>query len=526
MPISKEALDRFVNKTFAEPIHVKEWDIEKLVDFITKISGQIEFKTNPRKNQLEGLLFALLYKRILLYYDPRTGKTKIALDWLSVLKSKKLLQKAFIIAHSPIGVDEWERQTSIHSNLKGMFIRTDKQTEDNLCKAIEEDYDFCVVAWSTLQVLFTKKIYKTLVADKELIFDVVAQCFNTIIIDEIHMVMNPRTLRFEIAEQLVQNCEYRMGLTGTPIGRNPFGLWSQAYLIDEGKALSNNYYFFKNAFGYKQYNHFARNKQVIEFDHDKFDKLQNKIKHMTLTCALSEIHDVNIINDIVSLNMGDNQLQAYRKAIKEFIEEQKKEESEGLFKQKRTNIFVKLRQISSGFENVIDANGNKSIITYFDCAKLQWVEDLITTLDQDLQIVIFHEFTESGKNLVSLMKKFKVKHGWLWGGTKDRAILQEKFRDKKIQVLIANHTVGGIGIDLSVADYMCFFENPVSSIVRKQAESRPLARGDRAIVIDDLVCSPVEKSILEYIKEGKSFLDDMMKISSSRFAGIMRGENG
>jgi hypothetical protein len=68
-----------------------------------------------------------------------------------------------------------------------------------------------------------------------------------------------------------------------------------------------------------------------------------------------------------------------------------------------------------------------------------------------------------------------------------------------------------MSINLSAANYLCFFESPVSVIARRQAEARPLARGDRPLVIDDLVCAPIEAKLLDFVREGQSLRDALIK---------------
>jgi SNF2 family DNA or RNA helicase len=95
---------------------------------------------------------------------------------------------------------------------------------------------------------------------------------------------------------------------------------------------------------------------------------------------------------------------------------------------------------------------------------------------------------------------------------KANAIVKD-FQDGKTQYLVANPRKGGMGIDLPQCDYMIFYESPVTPITRQQAEARPMSRGARPLFIDDLVISPVERRILEWIGEGK---DLMKSLSSAR----------
>lgn len=513
MPTSPDSIQKFLDRHGPPPPRVKTWSKEKCLDFIYKITKtEPTFKTEPYLNQIQGLAYSVWAKQVLLYFEPRTRKTKIALDWISLLyKVNWISDKTLVVAHSPIGVDEWDLQTPLHSFLSYKCIRSCSSSQEDFCDALESDSKVIVITWSTLNQIFTTLEHKAQGNSRQRVCDINAiveasKFFDCVVIDEIHMAMHTNSLRYAIISNLVLNCQWRMGLSGTPIGRNPFGFWSQAMLIDNGVTLSNNYYFFENAFGVAEYNHFSPRKKSYSFDHKKMLILLKKLDHMLLTCKLSEIHDVNILSSVVELHMTGRQLDAYKKEVKEFIDQQKQASN----KLKLGNIFVRLRQISSGFLPVIDDEGEKSIVYFLDCPKFLWLEDFLDQVPDDLSFVLFYEFTETGKRLCELLERKKITHGWLYGGTNDRVEVRDNFISKKSQCLVANWKAGGTGIDLSVADYMCIVESPVGVIGRKQMESRPLARGDKPVAIDDLVCSPIEKKILGYVQEGRSFLDVVM----------------
>jgi hypothetical protein len=100
-----------------------------------------------------------------------------------------------------------------------------------------------------------------------------------------------------------------------------------------------------------------------------------------------------------------------------------------------------------------------------------------------------------------------VPHGWLYGATKDAQHMVRDFQEGRLTVLVANAVKGGISISLPQADYVLFYESPVSGIMRKQAESRPMARdASRRLDIEDLVCSQAELQILYFLRQGRSLM--------------------
>ena len=466
-----------------------------------------------------------MLERCLLFYGMRMGKTKIALDWASQYKAGKMLRgKGLVIAHAPIGVDVWEFQSSIHSELQVIGVRSGPNASDALLDALEGPADLIVMSWSTMQGLFTEKRevvrgqhkgqlklypdYKTL--------RMVADFFDLVIIDEIHKCKNHMSLWFTIASELVQHCRFRLGLTGTPIGRDPLAIWAQAFLIDGGQALSGNYYFFEQAFG-KLKQGWGRMPASWSFDKSKMPILNSKLASLSLSYKLEDVQKVEVLQGVIELRMSPAQRKAYEEVLEKVIERQKLgEESDAEIE----NNFVQLRQIASGFTSFTRDDGTKGIYRFPNSAKLVWLKELADDLAGEVQIVIFHEFVHSGEAICELLTKAKIKHGWLYGGTKDKGAVIKDFQAGKSRWLVANSASGSMAIDLPMADYLLFFECPTSPITRAQAEARPLSRGSKPLLVDDMICAPVENKILGFIKEGKSALSSML--NAKQELGLLR----
>jgi hypothetical protein len=520
--ISPRAIEAFLERKPPPYINVRGKDPTWLHDIVRRATGQsLRFKTPWRgddrdQRQLEAIAFALLQKRVLLHYAPRTGKTRIALDWLAHLRRVGWVTgKCLVVPHAPIGVDEWELQVPVHSDLRMACVRSGGNAAERFIDACESDVDIVAITWPTLQMIFGVKKPSRREKDKgtdrlKIYADrdaarIAAGYFESLIVDEIHKIMDPGSLRFAIISELGAATEWRLGMTGTPFGRDPFALWAQSFLVDGGDALGNNFYFFQHAFGKLKYNHFKKgNKYEQVFDQRKLPLLREKISHMALACRLEDIQDTNIMQGLVRLPMSPSQAEAYAELIGDLVRNVRDGDATAT-----ENIFVRLRQVSSGFRpfRLEDGSDEVATVEFADAVKYRWLSEFLSDLDPDLRVVIFHEFIPTGRRISRLLEEAKIKHRWLWGGTRDKREAYTAFRDGKVPVLVANHGAGGTSIDLSRADYMCVFESPVGVIAREQMLARPMARGDRPLVVDDLVCSSVEEKILGFHSEGRSLME-------------------
>ncbi len=315
---------------------------------------------------------------------------------------------------------------------------------------------------------------------------------------------NHLSLRFAIAKELTASCRFRLGLTGTPFGRDPLSLWAQAFLVDGGRVLTPSYYFFEAAFSKTRKAWFNKNQLEKSFDKAKLPVLQNKMSWLAMAYKRAEVAEVNILAGTVRLTMTDQQRLAYTEQLDELVERRKLDD------QTVHNTFVRLRQIASGFLPFVAPDGSTRILDFAHSSKLAWLLDFAEELPSDVQCVIFHEFTHSGELICKTLTAAKVPHVWIHGGVRERKPLLDAFASKKARILVANTVTGGTAIDLANADYLCFFESPVSPIVRQQAEARPLNRGKRLLMVDDLVCAPVEDRVLGFVREGKDLMAELV----------------
>lgn len=486
------------------PRPVKGLPVAELIDRIEDLTGvAYEPKTAPRPHQLEALAFALEVRKCLLFMKMRLGKTKTALDFATMLRKSDIWQyKGLVIVPQPVILSVWESEVEKHSDLSVTIAR-------DLDTFMTADTDLIATSWSALQVMFTtrkanvKKGLNQFKADKMALLEASAR-FDLAIIDEIHTCKNPTTLRFQMGEILTSQCDLFMGLTGTPHGRNPYDLWAQAFLADRGQTLSKSYFFFKEAFGKQKKNWWTRSGYETVFDEKKMHYLERKLDTISISYGWKGYLEMPAITpNVVPLKMVGEQRRYYKEALDKLINVGWADPLE------LTNTFIRLRQISSGFLNFKNDDGEATFIPIANSVKTEWLLDFLEQAPEEAKIVIFHEFTPTGRMISEEMDKHKFKHVWMYGGTKDKAAALKKFQQGDVNVYLSNTATGGVGVDLSRADYLLFYESPISPTIRQQAEARVLGARTTPLTMDDLVCSPVERRILRYINEGRDLLSTL-----------------
>lgn len=520
MAIDPNALAAFLRHRTGPPLdYVKGLAPDVLEGMVKHRTGmRPHLLTPPRAPQLEGLAAAIEVERFLAFYQMRMGKSKLALDWAMQLaiSGRWNKGKGIILFPAPILSDVWAAQTARHSVLTTVVVDT---KIESMIAALNSDADLILASWSSLQIMLTQKRQNRkgkpkLYPDNDLI-DAIANEIDLVIIDEIHGCKNWQSLRFQIGEGLVDKARFRMGLTGTPWGRNPLDAWAQAFLIDGGKALGRSYHFFEAAFGVKQINYAAGQRKEFVFDKAKMPILQAKLATMSLSYRAVD-DGVGVYAGAVELRARGDQLEAYQTTIQNYIKLPSGE--------KRTieAVFVRLRQIASGFLPFVDDGGVTRIMRFASNPKMEWLREFLENVE-DLRIVIFHEFTITGDLICRELETAKVKHVWLHGATKDKPAVMADFQTGKAQAIVVQSASGGMGLDLSMADYQCFVESPTSPTVRAQAEYRAQgsARGGRPLYIDDLVAAPVDVRVLGLVQEGKDCLAELFRDPKKMLKGML-----
>ncbi len=123
---------------------------------------------------------------------------------------------------------------------------------------------------------------------------------------------------------------------------------------------------------------------------------------------------------------------------------------------------------------------------------------------------MFYDFTFSGRRIYEALKARERGAIWLWSGTKDSAGDLRAFQEgPDVEVAVVNNRVGAYSLDgLQVANYLFFYESPVSVIDREQAERRVRRQGQTRHIFqyDLLARGTFDRRILDYHSEGEDLL--------------------
>ena len=497
--ISKNAIQKYINRDLDDLSWIKLETKETVLRELNVIFGdRLVFKSVPYFHQLAGMLIGAYKYEFLYLYVMGVGKTKLIID----LIVNKEIQTVLVLCPNDAGVLSWEDEIEKHSDCEAIRLYGGSEKKHSIFLDLFNSYDFgkvfVIMTYPGLVALFDKL--------SELDIFIFADFFDCVVYDEIHKTKNPKSNTFLCCSILSDHIKNRYGLTGTIAGRSPIDLWAPFYLIDRGKTFGNDFNFYKQVF----FN--STPQRGGKYFKDVFKKeykglISQWMKNSSLSYDLAECNvdlpkrvDQNIYYEMseFSRNNYESTIDVARKNI-----------SNRDYK-KLKNTFMALRHILSGRFKIYDEDSY--CLFDDDNRRLKTLFDLIESIGDDEKIIIFVEFVISGDDICNGLDKLKIKHAKLYGKRIDHISALDSIQNGDTKVLVVNAKSGGESVNLQVARYCIFYESPLGSIARQQAEKRVYRNGQtRQTFIYDIICrGTIDEKIIEYADEGKDLLKDLM----------------
>ncbi len=310
--------------------------------------------------------------------------------------------------------------------------------------------------------------------------------FNYVILDESQAIKNPDA---NIAQAVrLLNAKYRLILTGTPIENSTLDLWSQMSFINPG--LLGSQAFFRNEFV-----------QPIEKKGDtgKTEKLYTIIKPFILRRQKWQVATElpEKIESVQYCTMTDEQEACYEEAksfyrneILNLIETQGIQKSQLLLLQGLT----KLRQIANHPRMVDESYTAQS-------GKMEDALHMLTSaISKGHKILVFSQFVKHLNLLGERLRQQQLPYAYLDGSTKDRKGQVESFQhDDSLKLFLISLRAGGVGLNLTKADYVFIMDPWWNPAVEAQAIDRAhrIGQENKVFTYKFITRNTVEEKILK-----------------------------
>lgn len=335
--------------------------------------------------------------------------------------------------------------------------------------------------------------------------------FNYIILDESQVIKNPSSNIAKAVREL--KSRHKLVLTGTPLENTTMDLWSQMSFINPGILGTQSY--------------FRQEFQVpIEKkgDEAKSKKLNAVIKPFVLRRHKSQV--------ATELPAKVEYIQ-YSEMTPE--QERKYEETKSYYRGKILDLIDKEGMGNSRFmilEGLTKlrqlANHPRMIEPSYsgDSGKLEDITHMLeNAMAEDHKVLVFSQFVKHLSLVQQYLKANKINYAYLDGGSTDRKEQVEKFnKDPKTKAFLISIKAGGLGLNLTEADYVFILDPWWNPAVEAQAVDRAHRIGQKRKVFTYkfITRNSVEEKILQLQQKKLKLTNDLIVTEESIMKQLTR----
>ena len=283
--------------------------------------------------------------------------------------------------------------------------------------------------------------------------------FDYVILDESQNIKNPSSKSYQSVRQL--KSRFKLILSGTPVENSVNDLWTQMSFINPGLLGTQQYFM----------NEFVTPIEKKK-DEDKARKLQALIKPFVLRRTKEQVATElpPKTETLLYCKMSDEQASVYEKVKSEYRNELLKSLEDGTYAKTQIQVLqglIKLRQIAN-HPAMIDSEYEG------DSGKFEnVVHTLANVLDGGHKVLIFSQFVKQLTIYREYFDSEGIPYAYLDGSTQNRGDIVKHFQeDEKTRVFLISIKAGGVGLNLTEADYVFILDPWWNPAVEQQAIDR------------------------------------------------------
>ena len=416
--------------------------------------------------------------------DMGLGKTIQVITLLLKLKTENRLKKpALIVVPLTLIFNWWEEIQKFAPETKVLRYYGNRNDRTRYLKKFPE-YDVILCSYGV--VLQDQKSLS-------------GQEFSYLILDESQKIKNPQTKTYKAIQKL--NANHKLGLTGTPIENSLVDLWAQMNVVNPGLLGT-----------LKQFQ--TRYIDISQTERKTQLELLKKTIYPFLLRRTKEEVETQLppLTEIVQhIEMTERQRQAYEKWLGYYRDQIfTNVRNDGINKSRLKIIeaLTYLRQIAC-HPAILDES-----IDLLDSGKVQLLEDMLEDLlSKRHKILIFSQFVRFLALVRKIFERNDWKYEYLDGKTRDRGARIHNFQENPdISAFLISLKAGGLGLNLTAADYVIHLDPWWNPAVEQQATDRAhrIGQDKRVFVYKYIVKNSVEEKILQLQAKKRALSEEMI----------------
>lgn len=337
--------------------------------------------------------------------------------------------------------------------------------------------------------------------------------FNYIILDESQNIKNPASKSFKAVRSL--KSRHKLILSGTPVENSVGDLWTQLTFLNPG--LLGTQSFFNEEYV-----------QAIEKkkDEEKARKLQAIIKPFVLRRTKEQVAEElpPKTEQVFYCDMSEDQAAYYEKTKSAYRNDLLSSMDDGSYKEKHVQLLqglTLLRQLAN-HPLMIDAEYPS------DSGKFK---NVLHALDNVLKgghkVLIFSQFVKHLNLFKAEFDKTGIRYAYLDGATKNRGEIVSDFQnDPDLKVFLISIKAGGVGLNLTQADYVFILDPWWNPAVEQQAidRSHRIGQEKKVFIYKFIAKDTVEEKILALQNRKKRLASSLITTEESFFKSLTKAD--
>ena len=465
------------------------------------------FKTQPFAHQKDALTASWDKHSYALFMEMGTGKTKVLLDNIGVLRSQNLINGALIIAPKSVYTVWYNTEIPKHLNIEyDILLWKSTMSRQKLVDFMEKPSIKLKIFVINIEAFSSDK--GTFWAE-----EFCKRHTNLIAVDESTCVKNYQAKRTKNIIKLRKYSNYRRILSGFPTPKNPLDLYTQCNFLDPKHLGFNSIVAFRNRYCHFETLYLSGRQIQVPVGFTNLAEIEAKLKNFAYRKTKKECLDLpEKVYTKRTIGLSEEQRLLY-----DDIRTQARATLKGQ-ELTVTNVIteiLRLHQITCGYfksrEGEIQNVVNKRIEALLEVCE-----------DTDQKIIIWATYVHNIQQINrELIKKYGVDSVVTFYGdtsSEKRTEAIERFQnDPKCRFFVGNPATGGMGITLTAAGVVVYYSNSYNAEHRVQSEDRAhrIGQAQKVTYIDFVAEKTIDEKILKA-------LDTKFKLSAKTLGEVVR----
>ena len=433
-----------------------------------------KFKTKPYDHQTKALKESWNKKEYAWFMEMGTGKTKVAIDNIGILKQQNCIDTAIIVAPKSVYLN-WEDEFATH---------------------LSDDVPYFIYSWNKSKKDIETDKLKIYLINTEALSHKSGVSFvkeiltryprNIFIIDESTSIKNQSALRTKSILKLSQLALYKRILTGSPVTKSPLDLYTQCAFLSPELLGFSSFYSFRARYAVMDAINVGNQRYIhVPKYYVNLDELNGKLRKFSYRVRKDDCLDLpDKIKQLRTIQLSTEQRMVYNNL---------KDKAIAIMQDESVSFTVKLvellrlHQITNGFLKTDEGN----IKEFKDNPKM---EELLNILEQiEGKAIIWANYVHNIESITSKLIDIYGKNSVvnIYGDVdaiKRKEAVHKFQNDPNCRFFVGNPSTGGFGLTLTAASYVIYFSNNYNYEVRTQSEDRAHRIGqDKNVTYIDIV---------------------------------------